>query len=349
MTWLPAIPAHSGLIPLSEKWRKVTEISVNDTPPGHFLAENSIKNPSVWQLESNHSLPFGLFRVQGLYQQQPIDWFVKFVTHSQAQRQLQANEVCVFLQTQGVGTVCLLANSPMELPNGVVALATMFKKNRFGEVADLNSLAVAIGGLHQALQLSPFVDSVKRAAKNREQMLVNRWQMIQQLETNQIIPNVPGEVLNILKSSVIDFSCLTQHGQVVHGDLNIGNILFENDSKICFVDFEDTQTAWFSPLVELAFVIERFLLIAESEDKLVAKAISFLKSYPLALHFSSNTILVEILQGLAIRAMLLLVELVYTHQTVADSEWQKFVYLYSLAEQRKPELVSIVATLIEQK
>jgi len=346
MNWLPSFPAHAGLTPKPLRWHEKTIKLPKDDPLGHFLAQKSIKNLQIWQLETNLQFPFGFFRVQGEYQYQSINWFVKLVTPSQASRQLKANQLCVFLQQRGVETVCLLENLSIPLSEKVVSLVSNFKEFRFGDVDDLDVLALAVGDLHQSMLAYPFAKDVKLAAKGREQVLLKRWKDIQQVDSHQTIPK---EALQILKTHTIDFACLTEHAQVVHGDLNVGNILFQHHGKIAFIDFEDSQTAWFSPLVELAFVIERFLLIDEIEDKFVTKAVSFLKSYPLILHFPTNTILVEILQCLAIRSMLLLAELVYTNQNVANSEWQKFVYLYSLAEQKRPNLIAIVESVTKNK
>ncbi len=325
------------MTPKDSVWEPL-DLTSQTTPPWCFFLKKYPQITQVLQLETEHEFPFGFYRVQG----RAFDWLVKFITPLQAERHLQANDVNLFLQDKFLNVSCLLDGFPIFVSDEIAILAVDFKDSKQAKPKDLSSLAIEIGKLHSALKTWHAKDEVKRQAQIREERLKKTWQKIRD-ESLKNLGTIPDEVIAILKKHPLDFSVLTHDAQVVHGDLNMGNILFQDDEQVCFLDFEDTCTAWFSPLTELSFVIERFLLIDEKpSNELVEEGALFLKSYPHSLYFSSNKLLVEILQTLAIRAMLLLVELVYTKQAVAQSEWQKFIFLYQLPKNKQPELEEIV-------
>ena len=60
--------------------------------------------------------------------------------------------------------------------------------------------------------------------------------------------------------------------QVIHGDLNYGNVLscHGNDGKIIFIDFEEASRSYFNPMIDVAMIIERFIIPSQnSPNKLL--------------------------------------------------------------------------------
>ena len=67
--------------------------------------------------------------------------------------------------------------------------------------------------------------------------------------------------------------------QMVHGDCNYTNVLFEEPGgRLVVIDFEESRAAWLNPMFDVAKVIERFVLVPERADA-IELARSFLDAY----------------------------------------------------------------------
>ena len=99
------------------------------------------------------------------------------------------------------------------------------------------------------------------------------------------------------------------------------------------IDFEDATTAWLSPLYDLAFVIQRFILLHGHKDsyELASALIRGYKSQnTLSKTRKLNTLFIMI-KMISIRSLLILSMLPKEEQMLYLDEVDKFVYLYGKA------------------
>ena len=132
---------------------------------------------------------------------------------------------------------------------------------------------------------------------------------------------------------------LSDHqAQVLHGDLNLGNVLFADHTvSPAPLDFEDSRHNFHGVAMDLAMALERFVLVRTSDD---GRALSL--GHRLLAGYAEHAApwrwgapgLAGILQSLAVRALLLLAGNRAAGRPVAESEWDKFLYLYAETERR---------------
>lgn len=328
----------------------------------HLLSEkHSVKIDQAWQLKTHSAAPYGFFRLTGVMSNGELfDWFLKLVTPAKAKRMMEGqnliDSMMLVSQRGAADQFCAFSIPPMvngfpdDLSPSVTALAFPFWPGRFTnyDASDLQLLGKALGQLHQKLKKLPQAEQIRLGAEQRHQMLVSRWHAL--LQSPDQMAKLPIEAQRCLNAHSPDWlGHLMDDGQPVHGDLNVGNVLFRADGQLAFLDFEDSLTAWFDPLKDLAFVIERFVLCVHEPERLTAMSHMLLDAY-----LAENTILIrsenrfiDLLQGLAVRAFLILAELeLTTLQKIPKSEWQKFAFLYNLTFRYEMELKSLSAPFV---
>ena len=67
-----------------------------------------------------------------------------------------------------------------------------------------------------------------------------------------------------------------------HGDLHAANVLFKPDGEVVFLDFEESPHSCLNPMIDLARVFERFLLVLldqQGEDWAHRQAMRFFQAY----------------------------------------------------------------------
>lgn len=369
MRWLPELPAFPGLRPPELKWLEIVMSSHDASPENaqawaflHLLSEkHSIKIDQAWQLQTHQTGPYGFFRLTGeMSNDETLDWFLKLVAPQKAKRMLEG-QVLVDAMMSTPQDLSIDANVVFSVPpmvqgfpdtvsEDVTALAFPFWEGRFTdyEGSDLRLLGQALGQLHRRLKDLPQAEQIRAGGEERHAMLTARWKML--LQSPERMAQLPTEAQACLKAHSPDWLAhLMDDGQPVHGDLNVGNVLFRPDGRVAFLDFEDSLTAWFDPLKDLAFVIERFVLCVHEPEQLTAMSHTLLDAYqaqnPVAIR--SETRFIDLLQGLAIRAFLILAELqLTTSQEIPKSEWQKFAFLYNLTFRHETELKAIAAPYV---
>ena len=129
--------------------------------------------------------------------------------------------------------------------------------------------------------------------------------------------------------------------QVIHGDLNYGNVLScdDDDGKIIFIDFEEASRSYFNPMIDVAMIIERFIIPSQnSPNKLLDE---FRSSYTAITGqwFENSDQLAGLLRSLSARALLLLAS------EAVEEEWRneercKFLTLHQNAMDNFSQLSS---------
>lgn len=327
--WLPNTPAFEGLIPHEVIWQPLENAQADK------IRQACGFEGRVERMVNHQAWPKGYYRVLG----QP-SYFVKVTEEAHALRQLEADDIAEYLQGCEVSVNRLLQGFPKAAKvlgdSTLSLLAYDYLHANFIKPSCqvMTRVGEAIAYLHLALSEAPFAEQVKSRGLKRHQALIRKWQNRSLLQVDDLDAR---DILDKADESLL--MLLVEDAQCVHGDLNFGNIMMDANDKVVFLDFEDAQSAWFNPLKDLAFVIERFILIHEPQDmdqQLTALLTSYYKVYPKS--FSHAGHLVGFLQALAVRSLLILAEAAEQGYSLPPSEWKKFVFLYKLAQQKKTHL-----------
>lgn len=336
--WLPDTPAYVQLRPPEPKW-EVAEGSEKS-----FLTKNLGVSGKIESVQCVGEFPLGRYRM--LDHDPPL--YIKVLPVSR-----------LFLQKQSRIVAGWLNDHLLLCPNEITQYSTIadekhliltyeYFDGRFAEysVKDIAQLGKNVRELHNILRKCPWVEQVEKNGNHRLQILKNTLNALKEDGCCYSIPDSVRILLLAIEEPTIDI--LTgRKSQVVHGDLNYGNVIFSiqnGTSMLC--DFEDTMTAWFTPEIENAFVIERFILAPTDEQSiLLAKSYYFEYKQAGGSFFEYPAQLEHLLKALAIRALLILIlkEDDYPN-SVQESEWQKFVYLYRQADERS-ELLDEISRL----
>ncbi|WP_319381548.1 phosphotransferase [Thiomicrorhabdus sp.] len=234
----------------------------------------------------------------------------------------------------------LLDEAPLIVNDGLCLLRFDYLPGRFCEagVEDMRLLGHSIARMHLALEHYPHREQVKAAGLKRHERLKQRFS-----EIRKSLTKLPVEVAGILDNyPPDDLELLIEEAQMVHGDLNMGNVWF-NGEECVFLDLEESLSAWFTPMKDLAFVLERFVL-THPECRHEDLGCAFLRAYYRQHHgrFNHPEHLGRLLQALAIRALLILSEISESKGVPMSNEWKKFVYLFKLAHNQSELLQRIL-------
>ena len=124
--------------------------------------------------------------------------------------------------------------------------------------------------------------------------------------------------------------------QIIHGDLNRGNILLTiNQAKVYLFDFEDTVFSFLPLVFDLSFIVQRFILYdSPNAEKLFVRLDIFFDNY-----YSINHIRMDLLKDIAYLLRLLsyrstiknVLAIQEDDSAFDEVELNKFVYLESQA------------------
>ena len=322
--WLPRSPAHSSLRPSAPVW-----VTAESTLAANVRAWSGITG-RVSRMDSRVEAPFGYYRLGS-----NLDKFVKIIPLEHSALQISSDRMAAWLEQNNIAVSRLLTGFPKIIDQKYAVLAYDYINGRFSNSSssDIKALGLSLGELHNALGKCPYREEIRKAGNSRHDGLISRLTETQ--KSRRDLP-VPAEAQRILTSAPLELlQGLTNRAQVIHGDLNYGNILFRGSEPIpVFLDFEDSWSAWFSPIMDLALVIERFILGGGESDAIALSKVLLEAYYSVSDNrFECPEELRLILKGMSVRAILLLLLLFDDHPgKVTFSEWSKFVHLYREAD-----------------
>jgi thiamine kinase-like enzyme len=333
--WLPRLPAHSGLRTTNPVWVKVAPELASTVCTWSGITGKVIR------MDSKVNVPFGYYRIGS-----NPEVFVKIIPIEHCKLQLRSDKMAAWLENKNIAVSRLLVDFPKIINDEYAVLAYEYINGRFSNnsESDIKSLGLTLGKLHNVMKVCPYQSEIKKAGIARHEILMNR---LVEIHNGRYIDHVPEDVRRLLKNASSELlQVLIEKAQAIHGDLNYGNVLFLGSKQMpVFLDFEDSWTAWFSPLMDLALVIERFTLTGSDEDTLALSSVLLNAYYSINDNrFEYTEELGMILKGMSVRSLLLLILVVDKYpERVTDSEWKKFVGLYAAANSRTELMCKIVA------
>ena len=208
---------------------------------------------------------------------------------------------------------------------------------------DLSVLAKSIAQLHLTLKNHPETKKWQGKTEQRYKELEYIRKKIIKGECH-FRENMPA-VIALAKQYNFDCWIDTAQAQSLHGDLNPGNVLLVENSLV-FFDFEDTAHSYLPVIVELGYIIERFIMIlCTDKEIIVQKGREFLKIYREAggyyqyLKWHSS-----ILDLLALKAFCVLTYCYLNNIGTEPKEWNKFLYLLNRAKDKNYLLKRILSS-----
>ena len=301
-----------------------------------------------WQkLDTTHVFPFGYYRCKSHL----TTYFIKILNENHGKVTKEADVLCQYLADNGNLTLCLLDEFSCHVhyqTYHVSLLCYLYLDSRFfnDSFNDIKLLAHSTAQLHDSLALYSQQKNIKLASEQKMSTLISHWRFL--LQSKKELEKLPKAAQSILQNNKeACFDVLTQNAQVIHGDLNRGNLLFTANT-LYIIDFEDSLSTFSSPLQDIAFIIERFILNQATSltENIETKICVLLNEYFATVNDKASlnrfqqddNLIVNLIRAISIKSLLILAK--QSHQQgflVHLAEWEKFIenigYITSNQEQ----------------
>jgi thiamine kinase-like enzyme len=277
--------------------------------------------------------------------------FLKIVPKSHLSSQLEADRFAVFVKMFGVKSSSILGGYPKFLNESFVVLAYKWLDGRClaSDRCELEFLGAELGKLHKALDHFEDKKSIILNTQKRLKLLSDIASDIVNLKS--IKSPILSRAQELLQSKLDRFEVFNEKCQVLHGDLNVGNLRKTTDG-IVFLDFEDASHSWFPPCVDIAFAVERLAMINEEDDgKALDNSKALLSGY---ISVSGKTPFLErgalkkTLEWLSLRSLCILYHFECQGNSWPDSEWEKFDFLLDHLTRREKLLEEIEEAFFDE-
>ena len=320
--WIPRNPAHSSLFTVKPEWHCI------DNNTKKVLCDLLGKKGELYKLGCSDEDIAGHYKFLS-----DESFFLKVLpdTHgTQLQEILKLEE---WLYQNEAPVLPSVNNLKLHAGNNYTVTVYPYLEARFVTCskADIKLIGTELSRLHKVLKSYPLADNIK----DQNDKKINTLRKVLTEVKRKKHRDIPGSVQEVLTSAPDDFLDLLCIGnrQILHGDLNIGNILITENNSLVFVDYENSLHTYSSVLIDIAFLLERVVL-NRCQDTVTESISYFLEGYRANsdLWFESVSGLADILQALSVRSMLLLTRKASQNGIVSEREWEKFVDLYTNAD-----------------
>jgi len=284
--------------------------------------------------------------LEGYYRldQEAHSLFLKVLPEAYLDQQIEANQFAVFVQKAGILSNTIISGFPKRLDDELVVIAYDWIEGRCLEPSslELEQFGRQLGRLHQVLACYPEQEAVcnstfARLADLRD--IAKRIILLKPTDSPYL-----QRLCRLLDDKPDIFKPFEEPCQVLHGDLNVGNLRY-TASGVVFLDFEDARHSWFPPRVDVAFALERLALINEQDDnRAFTNAQALLKGYVDVFGrspFSRAGSLRETLEWLSLRSLCMLQHFEWVGRPWPESEWLKFDNLLNHIVRRSEMMLEI--------
>jgi len=335
-------PAYSGIAPVDIQWQP---LSSEEKELFEHLFDRGIIQTFQKKKDAHTGCLFGYYRSTGSNKN-----FIKVLDRNSCKLQLSAEKIALWLEKSKLSVSCAIGNYPKKYAGDDlwIYVYDYIEHNFFsGDEKELFFVGSELGKMHVLMQKYPLVSEVSVNGKKKNTALFTQLNKIRSNKLSQKL--LPTRAIELIKNTTDkEFQVLFHCAQMIHGDMNSGNVIFKTgSSKPIFIDFEDSTTAWMSPLYDVAFVLQRFVLMNNFENK-VQLALTFIKGYCLQFNLKSilsNGDLLIMLRMISIRSLLILSMLPNEIQSTFLKEIDKFVNLHREMLNKKSIILEIEKTI----
>ncbi len=214
----------------------------------------------------------GFFRVERGQQ----DLFVKVVRAAESETQMLA--ASIQMQIMALSDLAPRLLSIIEQNEHLLVISEMLQVRVLASHDDcFHNLGMQLRQLHNVLKFCTDTQAVSQRSQDRLRMLseASRLRGIQSTLRTKVV-----EALRAIDDKRDFWNVAELGAQVVHGDLNPGNILIGKKSDpVRFTDFEDATVSFFPVCYDLSYVLLRVIFPATSNGHEYRYAADFLDGY----------------------------------------------------------------------
>jgi len=200
-------------------------------------------------------------------------WFIR-ITRRIRKNVVLENIISYYLSNQGLDiNLPLIANSELIYSNQLYSLSVYpyIEGRHFnGTENDLKNLTKTLVDVHSAFRGFKYANLIKQnaletakrieAIKNEVHKAINKRKYSIFYEHQGWAEKNSSWLLELVEN-YDPYICNWPGSQLVHGELHIGNVIFEKGSgNVILIDFEESPDSWFPPLYDLAFLAHRFCI-----------------------------------------------------------------------------------------
>ena len=268
------------------------------------------------------------------------EYFVKIVNLEEHDQLCKSNDISIELCKAGISTFMLIDSFPKKFNKNLFLHVYPFIESRFFRCTegDITLIAKELSKLHKAFKKNKDSNIIKKSTHKREMFLKTDFN--KKIELLKQIDLTASNYL--LKYKNILFKEFTNR-QVTHGDLNYHNIIFDTKrNTLVLLDFEFTTHSYFSPLFDIAKVLERFILLRDIDN---ASKVSFAKVLISQISYKSfdKSDLYDMLLFISLHSLLILATGIYLEKrTVNFKEINKFKSHIQFIENNKKLINQLV-------
>lgn len=196
-----------------------------------------------------------------------VDLFIKIVPKRFASGLQRSGGISDYVHDCGLWTPACRPGFPKVCIDGRMIFAYPFVDGSYlnNTIGDLQMLGGALAKLHTTLVSFPEAHKIARSQRGMRTRMRRKARALlidKCWATGELSP-VRTHLLQWLEIDAL----LDKHKrQVIHNDLNAGNVLQDTNGNVWFLDFEEARWSYLPTHFDIAKVIERFILVNEDWD-----------------------------------------------------------------------------------
>ncbi|MEZ5446129.1 MAG: phosphotransferase [Gammaproteobacteria bacterium] len=257
--------------------------------------------------------------------------FLKVFENEIRSLQVHSDQVARRCSESGIPVILAMTPDPVAIGDGFSAMLFPFVDARFSDrtVEEVRTVGSLIGKVHRCLEDYPRAREIEIAADGMHARLCATAERI--LGGWTAHARFQPIALSAARRYIVGLLIRT-HAQMVHGDCNYTNFLFDRHTGEPFIiDFEESRSAWLNPLSDLAVATQRFALVDRSNQS-PRLAAALIDGYVAA---SGRQVRTDDLnragEEMIARSILLMAEKEAEGIAIPEAEWQKFFDLAEIA------------------
>lgn len=277
--------------------------------------------------------------------------FLKVFEKSLLDLQRHSAAVASFLYVRGISSVCALPNEPRPFSPGYFGMLFPAIDARFSLLTEmeLRKIGSLLAEMREALKHFPNPQRIEEFARKMHHELHAVATGPHQSFGTPTLDRLVDKSMRLYASGDLH---IFRQPQMIHGDCNYTNFLVDRENgKIWIIDFEESLAAWLSPMFDVAKVVQRFVMMGESEDAKIKLARALFYGYrESGGRIPSDIDFAVLLREIVARLVMILVHKSRDGAFIPQAEWEKFAALDAVIDESSYLLkkISYLALEIDQ-